>query len=114
MTPTARTLAYLRKAGYTAAVTERWNPFAHIRQDLYGFIDVLACREGEILAVQSTTGANLSSRLAKIKAEPRARVWLAAGGKIVVHGWAKQGARGKRKTWVCRFVHVDNLQEVPA
>ena len=33
MTPTARTLHHLRKLGYRAAIVEKWNPFAKVRQD---------------------------------------------------------------------------------
>ncbi|WP_428851320.1 hypothetical protein [Imbroritus primus] len=47
--PTQRTLALLRKEGYTAEVTEHWNAFAGIRQDLFNVIDVLALGDGEIL-----------------------------------------------------------------
>jgi hypothetical protein len=109
MTPTARSLAYLRNLGYIAAVTERWNPFAHIRQDLYGFCDILSIRPGEILAVQTTTDSNVSARLHKIAEEPRAGRWLVAGGKIVVHGWKKTTPPGRRRAvWTLREVRVDS------
>ena len=42
MTPTQRTLAECRRRGWTAAVVEKWNPHARIRQDLFGCIDILA------------------------------------------------------------------------
>ena len=54
MTPTQRSLKYLREQGYTVAIVERWNAFAKIRQDLFGFIDLLAIKPGETLAVQTT------------------------------------------------------------
>ena len=66
MTPTQRSLAYLREQGYTVAIVERWNPFARIRQDLFGFVDLLAIRKGETLAVQ-TTSTNVSERIKKIQ-----------------------------------------------
>ena len=40
-TPTQRTLAKLRKEGWTAAVVERRNPGVFKTHDLFGFIDVL-------------------------------------------------------------------------
>jgi hypothetical protein len=111
--PCQRSLEKLRADGWTTGVVEKWIPASPagfrgpiVRQDLYGFIDVLAIRDGEILAVQVTTGANVAARLAKIDAEPRAKTWLSAGGKIVVHGWSKQGARGKRKMWTLREVPI--------
>ncbi len=40
--PTSRSLAECRKRGWTAQVVEHWNPHAHIRQDLFGVIDIVA------------------------------------------------------------------------
>jgi len=58
MSPTQRSLAHLKELGYTAKVVERWNPFAKIRQDLFG-TDVLVLKPGEpVLVVQATTGSN--------------------------------------------------------
>jgi hypothetical protein len=98
--PTQRSLKELRRLGWCAAVTERWNSFAKLRQDLWGFVDVLAMKPGEgFMAIQATTTANQSKRIEKIKAEPRALTFLQSGGRLFVHGWSKKGARGKRKTW---------------
>jgi len=105
--PTQRSLKELRKDGWTVAITEHWNPFAHIRQDLFGFIDLVAMSPSRgLLAVQTTSGSNVGKRIAKIKAEPRAAIWLACGGRIQVHGWRKVGAKGKRKLWECRTVEI--------
>lgn len=99
--PTKRTLALLRKLGYRVAVVERWNAFAKIRQDLFGFIDVLAIRKDEpgVLGVQATTRANQAARMAKILEAPALVDWICSGNRVEVHGWAKVGPRGKRKTW---------------
>jgi hypothetical protein len=113
VTPTQRTLKLLRDRGYTCAITEHWNGWAKVRQDLFGFIDIVAVKDGTVgvLAVQTTSGSNTSARVAKIQAEPRASVWLAAGNKIVVHGWRKVGPRGKAKKWECREIPVTQTQE---
>ena len=89
MSPVEKSLKLLRKQGYTVAITERWNPFAKVRQDLFGFCDLLAIAPGEILAIQTTTRTNLSARRKKIAAEERSRKWLEAGGRIQLHGWNK-------------------------
>ena len=94
-----RSLALLKRLGYAACVVERFNHFVKVRQDAMGFIDILAAGNGSILAIQSTTTSNQASRVAKIKAEPRALAWLNNGGRIFVHGWSKKGAKGKRKLW---------------
>lgn len=93
MSPTERTLAYLRKQGYRVAVVERWNPHAKIRQDLFGIIDVLAIGKGITLAVQCTSADNVSARVHKI-AEHESTPWIReAGWLIEVQGWTK----GKRE-----------------
>jgi hypothetical protein len=66
LTPTQLTLKHLRDLGYTAEVTERWNPHARIRQDLFGIIDVIALRGAETLAVQTTSASNVPARIRKI------------------------------------------------
>ncbi len=99
-TPTRRSLAYLRKQGYTVAIVEHWNQFARIRQDLFDFGDLLAIKPGEpILIVQTTTKSNQLARYKKIVSIQEAKTWLLAGGKIVVHGWADVAEEGKRKKW---------------
>lgn len=106
--PTQRSLNKLRKEGWLAAVVERWNPYAKIRQDLFGFIDIIAVRGDTILAVQTTSGSNVSDRVDKIRQSQAAQVWLESGSrKVVVHGWRMAGPRGARKTWQCREVWIE-------
>lgn len=105
--PTARSLAKLRKDGWTAATVEKWNGFIKRRNDLYGFGDILAFKGDVTLIVQSTSGGNVSARVEKIKLIPAADHWLQSETRrIVVHGWARQGPRGKRKLWTCREVEI--------
>lgn len=113
--PTARSLAYLRQRGALAAVVERYNPHAKRRVDLFGFIDIVAVdAQPGALGVQATTTANVSHRLDKLRTEAAAnmRRWLAAGNRLVIHGWAKRGARGARKTWTLNE-RVITLDEIP-
>lgn len=114
MSPTQRALAELKKLGAVAAIVERWNPYAKVRQDLFGFIDIVACLGPNLLALQVTSGegGNHAARVAKIKAEPRALAWLKAGGIIEVWSVAKRGGRGERKTWQIRkeAVTIEDLE----
>lgn len=112
MTPTARTLALLRRSGYIVDVTERWIPGANVRRDLFGFADVLAIaghREPRFLLVQCTSLANVASRLAKAKSKPALRIWLKAGGAFEVWGWFRRDSR-----WDVKRVAVvtDDLADV--
>lgn len=107
----------MRDQGYFCAITERWNQYAKVRQDLFGFIDVLGIRGDIIVAVQTTSGTNVAARLTKIREIPAAKLWLASPNrKLVIHGWAKRGARGDRKLWNCREVELclagDNIELV--
>ncbi len=94
MTPTARSLKHLREQGYTCEVVEKWNSFTRTRKDLFGFIDIMAIREGETLAVQTTSDANVSKRVQKIADHENTPHVRAAGWGIRVHGWRK-GKNGR-------------------
>lgn len=87
--PTQRSKAYLENAGYLVAVVEKWNPHARIRQDLWGFVDLLAIKEGETLGVQTTSRSNMSSRARKIAEHENTPMVRKAGWRILIHGWAK-------------------------
>ena len=114
--PTQRSLKWLRQRGFTAAITERWNPHAKVRQDLFGFIDIVALGLYGITAIQTTSGNNVAARISKIRDLPAAKTWLDSGGMIRVHGWRKVGARGARKLWECRETTLElrdgEIQEV--
>jgi hypothetical protein len=88
LSPTQRSLAYLREQGYTVAIVERWNPHAQIRQDLWGWCDLLAIRKSEVLAVQVTASA-VSERIKKIQESETVAAVRDAGIRIEVHGWRK-------------------------
>jgi hypothetical protein len=96
-------LKFLRELGAMAEVVEKRIPRVHITKDLYGFIDILAVDDlPGTLGVQTTTGEHQAARIAKIQSkelEKNVRKWLAAGNRISVHGWSKQGPRGQRKRW---------------
>lgn len=88
--PTVRTLKYYKDLGWPVCVTEKWNPWAGIRQDLFGFIDLVTLSATDIIAVQTTSGANHAARINKILCNVNAFHWLRAGGKIVVMSWRKK------------------------
>lgn len=108
MSPTQRALAVLKEVGATVAIVEkfvRFPPPGH-RVDLFGFIDILAIRDGKTLGIQVTTDAHVAERVLKIRASPHLPILLAAGWQISVWGFSKKGPRGKRKTWTLREVIV--------
>ena len=101
MTPTARSLKYLRDNGWLADVVERLIPGEMIRKDLYGVGDILAIRKGGILIVQTTSGSNVSARVKKITEHENMPKIREAGIGIHIHGWRRIKGR-----WAVRVVDV--------
>jgi len=98
----------LRVEGYLVANVEHWNPFARRRQDLWGFIDTLAVNDTELLAIQSTSGANHAARVDKVRAGLEKFPMLAKFMRIEVWSWServvrnKDGRKSKRRRWTLR------------
>lgn len=137
--PTQRTLAFLRRNGWQAAVVEKriqipGSPHGKLI-DVWAWADVLACRENppEIALVQTTTGSNAAFRrrkmlgklteadIAAMNEKERARVakipdtvrsWIRAGGVAMLVTWSKLGGKGNRKLWTER-VETFALQRLP-
>lgn len=136
--PTELTLKECRRRGWLAVKTEYWQasfaaqellkaaergddldePRRKLkkfgpgkRRDLFGFVDVLAIGT-TFVAIQTTTHHGASSRVKKIRDEcgAAAAAWIAAGGRVVVFGWNKEGNR-----WVLREREVtrDMLPDNP-
>jgi hypothetical protein len=101
--PTKRSLKLMRDQGYLCEITERWNPFAKIRQDLFNFVDILCVKDGKTVAVQTTSYSNMSARIKKIKELETYPIVRSAGWEIVVHGWKKD----KSNRWVVREVIME-------
>lgn len=99
--PTQRSLKHMRDAGYLCAIVEKWNMHAKIRQDLYGFIDVLAIKGDDIVGVQACIGGDVSTRIKKIIDHENYPQVIAAM-RIQVHGWRKNAA-GR---WTLREVEL--------
>lgn len=106
--PTQRSLKWLRDKGYKVAITEHWNQWAKVRQDLFGFVDLLAVTEegmgsmAHTLAVQTTSYSNMSARITKIRDSEYYHVLKQCGWLIQVHGWKKN----KSNRWE---VKIENL-----
>ena len=115
ITPTQRTIAYLKDQGLICGIVERWImnprlPGGGIRKDLFGFIDVITVSKADgIMAIQSC-GSDYSGHLKKITIEKaeEATAWLEAGGKIILMGWRKvKKAPGlKLEVWKPRIQEI--------
>ena len=106
--PTQRSKKYLEEQGYFVWIVEHWNSFAKIRQDLWGFADLLAIKPNEILAVQTTSGSNVSARVKKINNHENVVKVRQAGIRIHVHGWAKgKNNRYSIRVVDCSYEHLE-------
>lgn len=99
---TRKSLEHMRKNGYIAEVVEKWVANYHgndearkkamgYRKDLFGCIDILAIHTvtGNMVAVQSTSKAQINPHLKKIEALPNIDVIRLAPWRMVIHGWHK-------------------------
>lgn len=91
MTPTQCSIKYLKSLGYTVAIVEKWNAHCKIRQDLFGFADLIAFNGTEVILVQTTTDKNFAARRQKVMENPVAAYWAANtfSRAVHVHGWKK-------------------------
>lgn len=106
MSPTARTLQYFREQGCIAAVVEKWNPHAKIRQDLFGCIDLLVIQGRKLIAIQATSGTNHNARMTKCIGNDKLCAYLYTGNLFEIFSWSKKGPRGKAKHWVPRVTQL--------
>jgi len=104
MTPTSRTLNYLRNNGYLCDIVERFIQGARIRSDLFGIIDIIAIQKNEIIGVQST-GTAFSAHLKKIETSKNLRPWMESGAGLWLIGWRKLKKKrgGKQKIYKPRI-----------
>lgn len=109
---TQKTLKLLRERGYLAQVVERWQPNTFRRIDLFGIIDIVAIRDGEILGVQSTSMGARLEHVKKITGECREQTlaWMRSGAKFLLVCWKKKKKvrGGKAFTYI---PHEEDLKE---
>ena len=107
---TQKSLKKLRDEGYLCEVVEKTIPYCFIKKDLFGFIDILAIKNKEVLGVQTTSGSNSAERVHKIEAHENYPKVKKAGIKIVVHGWRKLTGKykngNKKLYWACKEIKL--------
>lgn len=80
-----------RELAWHAKVVEKWNAHANIRQDLFGWMDILAFGPNDTLGVQVCSRGSHSTRKKKILALGIARDWCFAKRRILLISWVKKG-----------------------
>lgn len=93
--PLQRSLKYLREKGFLVGKVEKWNAFAKVRQDLFGFIDLVALKpshfigQGYTVGVQVTTMGHKQDHIKKITEHENYPIVKASGWNIELHSWRK-------------------------
>ena len=96
MTPTQRTLAEIRKRVDHVAIVEKWNSHCRIRQDLFGFADLISFDREDVHLWQVTARA-VAARVAKIKELDVAKHWTASTHReLFVVGWRTLKPKGTK------------------
>lgn len=102
---TPMSVKLLESRGFIVAKVEQRLPIPgkFVTLDAFNVFDLLvACPGFGIAGVQVTggSGGNAAARRAKVLAEPRARVWIESGGRILLHAWrtTNDRVRGAKKT----------------
>ena len=104
--PMQQSLKMLREAGWHAEIVEYFHAFGKVKIDFCNFADIIFFRDGDgIHACQVFGRKEFAPHKKKILAEPRALIWLKAGGRILLHGW-DQRQEGKRKVWRCKAIEL--------
>jgi len=97
--------------GYRVAIVEKWNPHAHIRQDMFGIFDLVAIHRTrkETIGIQTTSASNVSHRVEKMSDTDHIGAVMDALGarwRVQVHGWRKKGYR-----YIVRVVEASDAGE---
>ena len=96
MTPTQRSRSWLKQQGYRTGDVERYiSPKSFTghgySSDLFGCIDMIAVRPGELLAVQ-VCGTDWSPHIKKMtegSGRDGVELWLSSGSPLLLLGWRK-------------------------
>jgi hypothetical protein len=102
--PLQLTHKYLRERAMLIEITEHWNYYGKVKQDLFGFADTIALNPttfNDVLLIQSTDSSNHSHRVTKILANDKLPIIL-RHCRVEVWSWGKKGARGKPKVMTLR------------
>lgn len=114
-------------------ITEHWNQWSHVRQDLFGFADLVAVRHDSngVWAVNAC-GEDVAKHIKKYingwehpkkgqqPPNPHLPVWLSAGNRFSIMGWRLRDNEGTRDTYQLRLVEAyldgaePKFKEVPS
>ena len=106
---TQRTMTQLRKKGWVCAVVEKWNHHVKIRQDLWGWMDVIAYKDDITVGIQVCSMTGRKEHLNKILANKYTKSWSASENRLIqLWSWRKLKVKrgGKAFKWEAKIEEV--------
>ena len=110
-----RAINKLEALGWMAADVEKWNAHSRKSSDLFGFIDVLAIRESQTLALQVTSDDHVADRKEKIMDKDHFHTLvecLRAGWMVEVWGVRNRSTRDLSFAVVRKFQLINDGRQV--
>ena len=96
MTHIERTLKAFKDSQFMIEKVEHFNTFAGVRQDLYGFLDLLAVHPAHGTWGIQVCGSDFAPHVKKMTEERREQMlfWLLGGNRCLLVGWRKLKTAG--------------------
>ena len=119
ISPTQRTLKANKNLGRKCGIVERWQQYGGkfgVRQDLFGFIDIIAIDEFECIVGIQSTGQDFSGHIKKImNLEEIVKEWL-HHAPLELWSWrkVKKVRGGKAMIWKSKVAdfYIDSNDKV--
>jgi hypothetical protein len=118
MNLTKPTLKLLEATGYKCLNVETSDRFSKRKNDLLGFIDLLAFARpkagswGATVGIQVTDRGNRNKRYKKIQESPWALTWLNSGNGLLLITWSTEGIEpGDPRIEVIGYGDIENAKE---
>ena len=123
LSPTQRTIAYLKNQGLICGTVERWIPNPRmpgggIRKDLFGFIDIITISRADGVTGIQSCGQDFIGHQRKILFEKKEELfeWLSSGANFQLIGWRKLKKKrgGSQMIWSPRIleINLNNLEKL--
>ena len=106
----------MRKVDARGNYTDAWLATPHRRVDLFGCVDIVCIRNGQLVGIQATDATSAAKRFSKMRIliegeagkppeDQPLTAWLNAGGLLEVWSWrgkhweTKSGEMSRNKRW---------------
>lgn len=111
LTPDQLTREYYSNLGYSVTKVEGWKIYPELRRcDFLGIYDYLAFNDHEILAIQTTTKSNMSSRRKKMLTAKSFARWTKGNRRSILIVWHKERGRWKETVEELYMKNWDAMQ----